>query len=128
MKKYRVIAKTGTALITLLVIALLTLLPFTSNISLASEKSLGALSAVYSKGERQAPLGTISVPNDSIPFVSEKSIRNRAADDGLFDAVPVCPESFEIRALLTAHPTLSHSNTEQVLCGLCDPKTVQKRE
>ena len=131
MKRPSVRYKVGTALITLFVITIMTLLTFAPNTSFASSNCDGLLkSECCALSDGRAPLGTISVPTDSVPFVSEKSVRNRESNIEKADISPLCmidsavPEvSYESSFL-----TVCDVDCGQVLCGLGDPKTVQKRE
>ena len=128
MERSSVNCKGRTAFITLFVITVMMLFPFLSASFAEHGRGIPILPE-YSISDGRAPFGTISVPSDSLPFVSERCLRNRESDQGKAPDMPVCAAPSAAPAVITASfPQAVRLNAGPSLCGIINPKTIQKRE
>ncbi len=121
--------KNNNRILTALIIVVMMLVPFTGNISPASAmaEALVQTEALLA-ADGPAPFGTISIPSDSLPFSVEKSIRLRELIFADGAPMPAAAASTVRHLNIVLSQEVVPSMVGAVLCGIDDPKTVQKRE
>lgn len=104
---------------------LLSVIPsYSSEYDLPSDSAHAVFSCCHERGE-----GTLTVPEDSVPSVAEKILRTRENHLEFrhffsMPVVPVCHTEAEAQPSVVCAPLSGNA----ALCGISDPKIVQKRE